>query len=106
MYAEAGFVRHAGEAGADMTGAEDVEVGRRFDRLDEDLHLAAADETRLLREVVRELVLHRLRAPRLDRLARLPEGVVLVAAAADRPDCAAVGEHQHLCPDALRGRAG
>ena len=36
------------------------------------------------------------------RLARLPERVVLVAAAADRADRAAVGEDQHLGAGALR----
>ena len=40
-----------------------------------------------------------------DRLARLPERVVLVAAAADGADRAAVGEHQHLRAGALRRRS-
>ena len=38
-------------------------------------------------------------------LARLPERVVLVAAAADGADDAAVGEDEHLGADALRRRA-
>ena len=43
---------------ADVPGAEDVDVRRWLDRLDEDLHLTAADEPGFLREVVVELVLH------------------------------------------------
>ena len=46
----------------DMSGADDVQLGRRLDRLDVDLHLTAADEPGLLREVVVELVVHELRA--------------------------------------------
>ena len=91
---------------ADVPRADNVELGRRLDRLDVDAHLPAADQPGLLREVVVELVVHELRLARGDRLARLPERVVLVAPAADRADHAAVAEHEHLCADALRRRAG
>ena len=104
--AEARLVRHLRDEVADVTGAEDVDVRRRLDRLDEDFHLAAADQPGLLREVVVQLVLHAERPPRPDRLARLPERVVLVAAAADRADRPAVGVDEHLGADALRGGAG
>ena len=46
---------------ADVAGADDVELGRRFDRLDVDVHLPAADQPGFLREVVRQLVVHQLR---------------------------------------------
>ena len=59
----------------------------------------------LLDEVVVEVVLDEGRLAGGDRLARLAERVVLVAAAADRADDAAVGEDQHLGADALRRRA-
>ncbi len=103
---EAGVVRHLGDEVADVPGAEDVDLRRCLDRLDEDFHLAAADEPGLLREVVVQLVLHAERAACQDRLARLPERVVLVAAAADGADRPAVGVDEHLGADALRGRAG
>jgi hypothetical protein len=41
-----------------------------------------------------------------DRFARLPERVVLVAPAANRPDDAPVAKDQHLGAHALRRRAG
>ena len=59
--AEADLVRDAREVKADVAGADDVELGRRLDRLDVDVHLAAADQPGLLREVVVELVVHELR---------------------------------------------
>ena len=60
--AEADLVRQAREVEADVAGADDVELGRRLDRLDVDVHLSAADEPGLLREVVRQLVVDELRA--------------------------------------------
>ena len=56
-------------------------------------------------EVVVEVVLDERRLAGGDRLARLAERVVLVAAAADRADGPAVGEDQHLGAGALRRRA-
>ena len=91
---------------ADVAGADDVELGRRLDRLDVDVHLPAADQAGLLREVVGQFVVHELRLRARDGLARLPERVVLVAAAANRADHAAVAEDEHLGADALRRRAG
>src|SRR6185503_3177996 len=59
-----------------------------------------------LREVVGQLVVHELRPAIRDRFLRLPERIVLVAAAANRPDGAAIGEDEHLRADALRRGAG
>ena len=106
VHAEADLVRQPREMEADVAGADDVQLGRRLDRLDVDVHLPAADEPGLLREIVGQLVVHELRPPVGDRLARLPERVVLVAAAADRADDAAVGEDEHLRADPLRRRSG
>ena len=103
--AEADRVRETRQVIADVPGADDVQPRRRFERLDVDLHLAAADQPVFLREIVVEVVLHQLRLARLNRLFRLPERVVLVAAAADGADGAAVGKHEHLRADALRRRA-
>src|SRR5207247_7638832 len=94
-----------GEMKPHVAGADDVELGRRLDWLDIDVHLATADETRLLREVVRQLVMNHSRLACGDRLAGFPESVVLVTAAAARADDAAVGKHEHLGADALRRRA-
>src|SRR5262249_41113649 len=104
--AEADLVREAREMEADVAGADDVQLGRRLDRLDVDVHLSAADQPGLLREVVVELVVDELRPPAADRLARLAKRVVLVAAAADRADDPAVAEHEHLGPDPLRCGTG
>ena len=93
------------EVPADVAGADDVELRGRRERIDVDVHLSAADEAVLLREVVVQLVVEQRAAAGGDRLARLPERVVLVAAAADRADRAAVGEDQHLGAGALRRRA-
>ena len=90
-----------GQVEADVARANHVQVRRGFERLDVDLHVAAADQTRFLGKIVREVVLHQLRLPRLDRFLRLPERVVLVAAAADGAHGAAIGEHEHLGADAL-----
>ena len=59
--AEADLVGEPREVKPDMAGADDVELGRRLDRLDVDVHLPAADEPGLLREVVGQLVVHELR---------------------------------------------
>ena len=105
VHAEAGFVRHLAEVVADVAGAEDVDGGRGLDRLDEHFHLAAADQPGLFREVVVEIVLDGRRLARLQHLPRLADRVVLVAAAADGADDAAVAEDEHLRADALRRRA-
>ena len=63
--AEADLVREPRQMEADVAGADDVQLGRRLDRLDVDVHLAAADQPGLLREVVVELVVHELRLARL-----------------------------------------
>ena len=90
---------------ADVAGADDVEMRGGCERIDVDVHLPAADEAVLLREVVVEVVVEQRAAAGRDRFARLPEGVVLVAAAADRADRAAVGEDEHLRAGPLRRRA-
>src|SRR5439155_20291789 len=95
MNAESDFVRDAREVESDMAAADDVQLRRRLDRLDVDVHLSAADETSLLREVVRQLVVHDLWRATRDRLARFPECVVLVAAAADGADDPPVAEYEH-----------
>ena len=65
VHAEADFVREPREVKADVAGADDVQLGRRLDRLDVDVHLSAADEPGLLREVVGQLVVHAAAAVRL-----------------------------------------
>ena len=105
MDAEAGVRRDLAELTADVAGADDVEVGRWRQRLDVHVHLSATDQAVLLREVVVELVVEERRAPRDERVARLPERIVLVAPAADGADGAAVGEHQHLRAGTLWRRA-
>ncbi len=42
---------------ADVSGADDVEMRGGLQRLDVDLHVAAADEAGLLREIIGEIVL-------------------------------------------------
>ena len=105
VHAEPGVVRDTSNELADVTRAEDVDGRRRLDRLDEHFHLAAADQSRLRGEVVGELVAHRARLARLQCFARLPQRFVLVAAAADGADDAAIGVDEHLGADALRRRA-
>ena len=46
------LVREPGEMEPDMARADDVQLGRGLDRLDVDVHLPAADQPRLLREIV------------------------------------------------------
>ena len=93
------------EMPADVAGADDVEPRRGRERIDVDVHLSTADEAVLLGEIVVELVVEQRLTARVDRVARLQAGVVLVAAAADRADDAAVGKDQHLGAGALRRRA-
>jgi hypothetical protein len=88
-----------------MAGAEDDKLRRRLDRLDEHLHLPSADQSALLGEVVRQLVLHEDRLVRAQRLPRLAERIALVAAAADRANHPPVGMDQHLRADPLRRRS-
>ena len=90
---------------ADVAGADDVELRRRRERIDVDVHLPSADQAVLLREVVVELVVEQRAPAGRDGFARLPERVVLVAAAADRADRAAVGEDEHLGAGPLRRRS-
>src|SRR3954471_20266589 len=106
MHAEADLFRDPREMETDVTGADDVELGRGLDGLDVDVHLAAADQPRLLGEVVVKLVMHQLRLARADRLACFAEGVVFVAPAADRADQAPIAEDEHLRADALWRRSG
>ena len=89
---------------ADVAGADDVEVRRGEEGIDVDVHPAAADQPVLLREIVIQLVVDDLRAAIVQGEARLADRVVLVAAAADRADGAAVGEDEHLRAGALRRR--
>ncbi len=53
VHAEADLVRQPREMKPDVARADDVELGRWLDRLDVDVHLPAADEPGLLREIVR-----------------------------------------------------
>ena len=105
VHAEADFMGEPGEVQAHMARADDVELRRRFDRLDVHVHRPAADETGFLGEVVGQLVVDELRPAAGDRFACLPEGVVFVAPAADGADDSAVGEHEHFRADTLRRRA-
>src|SRR5205823_8840278 len=88
-----------------MSRADDVQLRRRLDRLDVDVHLPAADQPGFLREVVGELVMYELRLTAADRDTRLAERVVFIAAAANGADGAAVGKYEHLGAHALRRRA-
>ena len=105
MDTEPDFVREPRQVQADVARADHIQLGRRLDRLNVDVHLSTADEARLLREVVGELVVHELRFAAGNRLAGSPERVILVAAAPDRADDPAVGEDEHLRADALRRRS-
>jgi hypothetical protein len=67
----------------DVPGAHDVKLRGRFNGLDIHRHLSPANETRLLREIIGEIVLDEPRLPREQRFPRFAECVVLVAAAAD-----------------------
>ena len=98
-------VRETAEVVTDMACADHIQARRRFERLDVDLHLSAAHQAILLGEVVVQVVLDQLRLPRLDRVLGLPERVVLVAAAANGADGAAIRKHDHLCADALGRRS-
>ena len=104
--AEANFVREIRERKSHMSRADHVQLGRWFNRLDVHAHLAPADEARLLREIVVELVVHELRPSIEDGFTRLPEGVVLVTTAANRSNEPSIAKHQHLRADALRRRTG
>ncbi len=94
-------MREAAQVVSHVAGADHIETWSRFERLDVYLHLTAAYQTVLLSEVVVQVVFDQLRFPRLDRVLRFPERVVLVASAANRSDGAAIGKHHHLRADAL-----
>ncbi len=71
VHAEVDLVGDAGEVPADVAGADDVQARGRLERVDVDVHLPAADEAVLLREVVVQLeVQERLAARR--RALRAP----------------------------------
>ncbi len=86
----------------DVAGADDVEVWRGEERIDVDVHPAAADQAVLLREIVVQLVVDDLRAAIVQGEPGLADRVVLVAAATDRSHDATVREDQHLRAGALR----
>ena len=104
MDAESGVRRQPAELPSDVAGADDEEVRRRRERIDVHVHLSSTDQAVFLREVVVELVVEERRPAGDERVARLPERIVLVAAAADGAERAAVGEHQHLRSGTLRRR--
>ena len=106
VHAETDVVRQPGEMKPDVSGADHVQLGRRLDRFDVHVHLTAADETGLLGEIVRQLVVDESGFAIGDRFARLPEGVVLVTPAADRSDHPAIRKDEHLRADPLRCRPG
>ena len=70
-----------------------------------DVHLPTADEAVLLSEIVVEIVVEQRAPAGRDGFAGLPEGVVLVAPAANRADRAPVGEDEHLGARPLRRRS-
>jgi hypothetical protein len=105
MNAEAGRLGQVADVAPDVAGADDVEVGGGRERIDVDVHLPAADQPVFLGEVVVEVVVEERPAAGGDRLAGFPEGVVLVAPAADGADRASVGKHQHLRARPLRRRS-
>ena len=102
VHAKVNRVGEAGEVPPDVTGADDVQARRGLERIDVDVHLSSADEAVLLREVVVELEVHEHLSARVEDFSRLEAGFVLVAAAADRADRAAIRKHQHLGAGALR----
>jgi hypothetical protein len=102
---EASRSRHTRQVLTHMTRTNDIEVGRRLDRFDIDLHLSPANEAGLFRKIVGQIVTNELRLPGLKRLFRFPQSVILVTTAADGPDRATVGEHEHLGADTLRSGA-
>ena len=89
----------------DVTRPDQVQMRCRFDRLDVYLHLPSADQSRLLRYVVSEFVACDQRFASVKCRASLPECIVLVAPTAYCTHGLSVGEHEHLCAHALRGRA-
>ena len=105
VHSKADLVRQVGEVEPDVARADHEELRRGLNGLDVDVHLTTTDEAGLLGEVVRQLVVHELRPSVENRLARLAERVVLVAAAADGAHHAAVAEDQHLGADPLRRRS-
>ena len=106
VHPEASLKGHARQAAPHMSGPEDVDIRRRLQRFNEDLHLASTDQTGFLSEVIGQVVLDPLGLPRRDGFPSLAEGVVLVAAATDRADGPPVGKHQHLRADPLWRRPG
>ena len=102
---EAGVGRDFGQVPADMPGPDDVQPRRGRKGIDVHVHTPAADQAVLLGEVIVELVVDERGLSGRDRLARFPEGVVLVAAAADGPDRPPVGPDEHLGARALGRRA-
>ena len=106
VHAEADFVGDPREVEADVAGADDVELGRRLDRLDVDVHLSAADRARSPARSRRPARSARAAARGSVIASRaFQKRVVLVAAAADGADDPAVAEDQHLGAHALRRRA-
>ena len=96
---------HTGQVVRHVPRTDQVKMRRRLDRLDVHLHLASTDQPGFLGNVIRQLVAYDFRLAGAQRLARLPEGIVLVASAADGAHDPAVGENHHLGPDALGRRA-
>jgi hypothetical protein len=90
------------EVKADVARSDDVEVRGWEEWIDMDIHPSTANQAVLLREVVIQLVVDDLRSPVVQREAGFPDRIVLVAAPADRPHRATVGEDKHLRTGALR----
>jgi len=105
MELETDRVGGLGEVIRHMTRPDQVECRRRFEWLDVDFHLTSTDQPGILSDVVRQLVLGDHRLPGLDGVARLPERLVLIAAAPDRAHDSPVWKHQHLGTNPLWGRA-
>jgi hypothetical protein len=102
MNAKADLICHPSKEVPDVTGAENVHVGSRLDRLDKHLHLTATDKARLFSKIVGELIPYVLRLARLDGLPSLPERVIFITAPANRAHGAAVRINEHLGSHPLR----
>src|SRR5262245_32291357 len=101
VHAEAGIRGSAGQMQTDVPAAYHVEARCGSERIDVHIHLSTANEAVFLREVVVQLVVEHRRASRGKGVTRLPERIVLIAAAADGANSTAVGKDEHLRAAAL-----
>ena len=105
--AKADLVREMRQMEADVARANDVQLRRRFDRLDIDAPSGRRKSGRSPARSHRRARSGRAAGWRLRIASRaFPERVVLVAPAADGADHPAVAKDQHLGADTLRRRPG